>query len=204
MWSRSTVSRIILLLVVGGCGNDPLAPFEPEITNATDSFQLQASDVRSVTRTFTYTWRNTGTIANVNHSTTTSQGSARLIIRAANGAQVYDRSLVPSLNEASTAGTSGDWTIQLVLSGYRDAEFPGAATVTWTCRVVPPIEGRCPERFSAGCEGGRVREQGWHEKWAAVERDQRHPTRGSASHNTKFMPRNALRCLPPQPMKGNR
>lgn len=116
---RSAVSGVILLvLVVGGCGTDPLAPFEPEIGNATDSFQFQATDVRNVTGTFTYTWRNTGTVANVNHATTTLQGSARLTIRAASGAQVYDHSLVPSLNEATAAGTSGDWTIELVLSGY--------------------------------------------------------------------------------------
>lgn len=115
---QSLVRGITLAMALTACGSDPLAPFEPEITNATDSFQLQATDVSNVTRTFTYTWRNTGTIANVNHATTTLQGSARLIIKAGNGAQVYDRALVPSLNEATAAGTPGDWTIQLVLAGY--------------------------------------------------------------------------------------
>lgn len=119
MWSRSLATgAVVLALVVGGCDSDPLAPFEPEITNATDSFQLQATDVRNLTRTFTYTWRNTGTVANVNHATTAVQGSARLIIRADDETQVYDRTLVPSLNEATMSGASGDWTIQLVLSGY--------------------------------------------------------------------------------------
>jgi len=118
MRSQSLVAGVILAGMAGSCGSDPLAPFEPEITNATDSFQLQATDVSNVTRTITYTWRNTGTIANVNHATTTVQGSARVIIKAANGAQVYDRELVPSLTEATAAGTSGDWTIQLVMTGY--------------------------------------------------------------------------------------
>lgn len=116
---KSLATGVLLVAsFVGGCESDPLAPFEPEITNDTDSFQLQATDVRNVTRTFTYTWRNTGTIANVNHSTTTLQGSARVIIRAGNGAQVYDHALVPSLTEATAAGSTGDWTIQVSLSGY--------------------------------------------------------------------------------------
>jgi len=119
MSKKSLVPGILLVVAVaGGCGSDPLAPFEPEISNATDTFQLQATDVRDVTRTLTWTWHNAGTVANVNHATTTSRGSARLIIREAGGAIVYDRSLVPSLTEATSAGTAGDWTIQLVLSGY--------------------------------------------------------------------------------------
>lgn len=107
-----------LAWTMSGCGDDPLAPFDPEVTNAIDSFQLQASDVTNLTTTLTYTWRNTGTIANVNHSTTTSGGSARLIVRSANGTQLYDSVLVPSLNEQTSTGSAGDWTIQVVLSNY--------------------------------------------------------------------------------------
>lgn len=106
------------LALLGACGDDPLAPFEPQIDNATDSFQLQATDVRDVSTTLTYTWRNTGTVANVNHSTTTTAGSARLVVRSANGTDVYDKGLVPSLNEQTATGMPGDWTIRLVLSNY--------------------------------------------------------------------------------------
>jgi hypothetical protein len=107
-----------LAALVASCSEDPLAPFEPEINNATDSFQLQATNVRDVSTTLTYTWRNTGTVANINHSTTATGGSARLTIRAANGTQVYSHLLVPSLNEPTSVGTTGDWTIQLVLANY--------------------------------------------------------------------------------------
>jgi hypothetical protein len=103
---------------LAGCSDDALAPFQPEITNATDSFQLQATGVSNVTATLTYAWRNTGTVANVNHSTTTAAGSARVVIRASNGSQVYDKALVPSLNEQTNTGVSGDWRIQLVLANY--------------------------------------------------------------------------------------
>jgi hypothetical protein len=100
------------------CGDDPLAPFEPEVNNAADSFQLQATGVQNVTTTLTYTWRYTGTVANVNHSTTTTAGSVRLVVRAASGTQVYDKQLQPSLNEQTGTGPAGDWNVQVVFSGY--------------------------------------------------------------------------------------
>jgi hypothetical protein len=108
------------LLVIGtflAC-DDPLAPFQPEISNATDNFQLQATGVTSLSTTRTYSWSNTGTRATVNHSTTTSAGEAKLTIRDAAGTVVYDKVLVPSLNEPTTAGTAGTWSIQLRLTGY--------------------------------------------------------------------------------------
>lgn len=104
-------------LVAGGC-SDPLAPFQPEITNATDNFQFQATGVTAASTTLTYTWTNTGTRATINHSTTTSAGTARLTVRDATGTVIYDQALVPSLNEPTAAGTAGAWTIQVRLDGY--------------------------------------------------------------------------------------
>jgi hypothetical protein len=105
------------LLVGGGC-SDPLESFEPEITNATDNFQLQATGVSAVTSTFVYSWVNTGTRATINHSTTTTAGSAQLTIRDAGGSTVYDKGLAPSLNEPTSSGTAGTWTIELRLTSY--------------------------------------------------------------------------------------
>ncbi|MDX2059641.1 MAG: hypothetical protein SFV24_17655 [Gemmatimonadales bacterium] len=104
-------------LLVGGC-SDPLGPFEPEITNATDNFQLQATGVVGLSSTLTYSWANTGTRATVNHSTTTTAGTAELVIRDAAGTIVYDKDLVPSLNEATASGTAGTWTLQLRMTTY--------------------------------------------------------------------------------------
>ena len=119
---RRFASRLLsiaaLVWMVSGCSSDPLAPFEPEVNNTVDSFQLQGTGVTNLTTTLTYTWRNTGTVANVNHSTTTSGGTARLVVRSADGVQVYDEVLVPSLNEQTGTGPAGDWTIQVVLSNY--------------------------------------------------------------------------------------
>ena len=89
-----TVAAIFVSgITATGC-SDPLAPFQPEVTNATDNFQLQATGVSRVSATRTYSWSNTGTRATVNHSTTTSEGTARLVIRDAGGTSVYDGPLV--------------------------------------------------------------------------------------------------------------
>lgn len=105
------------MLTVSSC-SDPLGPFQPEITNSTDSFQLQATGVTDVSSTLTYAWTNTGSRATINHSTTTTAGSARLVIRDAAGTIVYDKALSPSLNEPTAVGSAGTWTIQLGLSSY--------------------------------------------------------------------------------------
>ncbi len=98
--------------------SDPLAPFQPEVSNTTDSFALQATGVSGLSSTKSYSWSNTGSRATINHSTTTSAGTVQLTVRDAAGAVVYDRGLVPSLNEPTTAGTAGTWTVQLRMTGY--------------------------------------------------------------------------------------
>lgn len=108
----------LLGMFAGAECSNPLAPFQPEVTNATDSFQLQATGVVGVTSTLTYSWSNTGTKATVNHSTTTTAGTAQLTIRDAGGTLVYDKALAASLNEATSVGTPGTWTVQLRLQGY--------------------------------------------------------------------------------------
>lgn len=107
-----------LVTTVAGCGDDPLAPFQPEVSNLPGSFELQATGVSNVTSTLTYTWANSGDIANIDHSTTTTQGTARLVIRADDGTQVYDEVLASSLNEQTAQGAAGDWTVEVILSNY--------------------------------------------------------------------------------------
>src|SRR5690349_632187 len=63
------IAALTSLGVVLACGNSsgPLAPFEPQINNAPDNFQFQASGVTNVTWTYTYRWSNTGDSATINH-----------------------------------------------------------------------------------------------------------------------------------------
>lgn len=103
---------------IAACTDDPVSPFQPDIGNEKNSFQLQASNLTNVTTTATYPWVNEGTRATINHSTTTTAGSAQLVIKDAIGATVYDKALTPSLNEPTTAGQAGTWSIQVTLSNY--------------------------------------------------------------------------------------
>lgn len=109
---------LVLLVALGACSDDPLAPFQPEVNNAPDTFQLQATGVSNRTASLSYSWTNSGAQATVNHSTTTTAGSARVIIKDGAGVIVYNKLLAPSLNEDTAAGTSGTWTVQLVLDDY--------------------------------------------------------------------------------------
>ncbi len=79
---------------------------------------MQATGVTNRTATLTYHWEITGTRAKVNHSTTTNSGTAKLIIKESGGATVYDKTLVPSLNDTTAVGSPGTWTILLELNRY--------------------------------------------------------------------------------------
>jgi len=109
---------ILCALILNQCSDNALAPFQPEVTSVKDNFQLQATGVKNRTATLTYQWENTGTRATVNHSTTTTHGTARVIVRDAGGSTVYDKVLVPSLTDTTTVGSSGIWTILLELNQY--------------------------------------------------------------------------------------
>ncbi len=112
------MSLTISVGVMNGCKNDSLAPFQPEVGNLQDSFQLQATNVSNVSTTLVYSWNNSGTKASINHSTTTTMGSTLLVIKDAAGAAVYSRALSPSLNDTTSTGTAGVWSISMTLSNY--------------------------------------------------------------------------------------
>ena len=116
----SSSNRTLLPLVIFAliACNDSLAPFQPEITNATDNFQLQATDVTNLTNTFDFTWQNTGTMANVNQATTIAAGSATLTIFDAQNVQVYTRNLADNGTFQTAAGSTGAWMIRMVLTNY--------------------------------------------------------------------------------------
>jgi len=105
------------MLVAVAC-NDSLAPFQPEIANLPDNFQLQATNVKAVTNTFEYTWQNSGTTANVNQATTVAAGTAQLTILDSQGTQVYTRDLAENGTFQTTPGTTGAWKIRMALTNY--------------------------------------------------------------------------------------
>jgi hypothetical protein len=109
---------LVVTATATACGSDPLAPFEPQISNAAGNFQLQATNVASVTTTLTYSWANSGTRATINHSTVTSAGTTLLVIRDGAGVTVYSKALSPSLNEPTAVGQAGTWSVQLTTTNY--------------------------------------------------------------------------------------
>lgn len=108
-----------LVAVLAACGGDSVTnpQFEPEIVNLTDSFAFQVTDLTNVSENVTYTWQHTGTLGNVNQSSSVSAGTATLTILDAQGTQVYSRNLSENGTFTTNAGTDGSWTIQVALSG---------------------------------------------------------------------------------------
>lgn len=103
-----------LVVQVAGCGSDPVSPgVQPEISNQVDNFQYQVTDIRGYTHTDTYSWQNTGTQANVDQSSTVTDGAASLVVLDATGTPVYSRSLADNGSFTSAAGTTGTWTIRV-------------------------------------------------------------------------------------------
>ena len=109
-------------LVLTACGGDspasPLAPFQPQINNAPDNFQFQATGVANVTWTHDYVWSNSGTGASINQSTTVASGAATVTVFDANGTQVYSQSLSANGTFTTAAGVAGNWTIRVSLTQY--------------------------------------------------------------------------------------
>ncbi len=128
MESRNSAPLAIVTLLlagaitVGGCGggsssSNVLAPkFQPEVVNSIDDFQFQVTGVTGATQTLNYSWRNTGTQANVNQACSISGGSATLVLRDSTGAQIYSRSLADNGTFVSLAGAPSAWSMQVVLS----------------------------------------------------------------------------------------
>ena len=109
----------VLALPACDGGSGTLAPFQPEINNATDNFQFQVTGLDGVTLTREYAWQNTGTRADVNQAAALTGGSATLEVLAAGNAQVYSRSLAANGTFETDPGTAGAWKIRVSLQNAR-------------------------------------------------------------------------------------
>lgn len=111
-------------LVVVSCNSkatDPLAPYSPEVTNATDNFQFQATGMQNVNLSRDYSWRNTGDSATVNQSVSAgATGTLTLEILDSLGTQVYTKSLTLNGTFGTTQRTlaePGLWTLRVRFTG---------------------------------------------------------------------------------------
>ena len=116
----STLAFFLFLLALtgAGCGDsNVIGPSNQlEVTNATDNFQFQASNLVDITQSLAYTWTNTGTQANINQSGSLAGGTALLIVRDPSGNEVYRRSLSETGSFVTGTGAAGAWRIELRLS----------------------------------------------------------------------------------------
>jgi hypothetical protein len=126
---RATVlarfTAVTALVWMTACGDSPTAPgIQPQITNNTDAFSYQVTDIESFTGTYSYTWQNTGTVAKVTHASDAGAvGTATLSVLDANGTLVYSGELATTGEPLTTpAGVAGAWTIRLVYEAYSNTQ----------------------------------------------------------------------------------
>ena len=113
------LGALMILTIAGGCGaNNSLAPFQPEVNNSADNFQMQATAVKNTSTTLEYNWSNSGTTANVNQATTFTSGTANLAIFDSQNAQVYIHNLNDNGTYTTTSGVAGTWRIVVQLNNY--------------------------------------------------------------------------------------
>jgi hypothetical protein len=114
------------LVFVSACGDGPTAPpgIQPQITNITDAFSYQITNLDNVTGTYDYTWQNTGTLAKVTHASNAgATGTATVTLRDAAGSQVYTGAFATTGEPVSSpAGVAGAWTIRVVYTNYSNAQ----------------------------------------------------------------------------------
>jgi len=107
---------VLFIVLLAGCSKqvrltDPA--FQPQITNQTDTFAFQVTNLTGVTQALSYNWQNTGTRADINQASQITSGSATLTILDAAGQQVYTSSLASNGTFTTATGTSGNWTIRI-------------------------------------------------------------------------------------------
>ena len=128
MYSHKFAARlrwagVLFVFALAGCGgsnNNALNPqFQPQVANATDTFQFQSTGVTGVTQNLHYGWQTTGTAASTNQASTLTAGTATVTISDANGKVVYTGNLAANGTFVSAAGAGpGLWSIDVALHGY--------------------------------------------------------------------------------------
>lgn len=101
-----------------GCSNssNPLAAFQPEITNNLDSFEFQATGITNVSTTIEYVWQNSGTRATINQSSAVTAGSATVTLFSPDSVVRYSGSLSTNGTFQSDTATAGAWRIRVTLT----------------------------------------------------------------------------------------
>jgi hypothetical protein len=98
----------------------PLGPEnDEEVENLPDNFRYFADNLDNVHDSRTFTWRNNGTTATVEHNNFIHHGSVIMIVRDAAGALVDSVPMEWQLETETDAGVPGNWTVTFNFYGAR-------------------------------------------------------------------------------------
>ena len=106
-----------LLVIAAGCSDaNVIGPANQlEVSNVPGTFEWQVTALDEVTQTLSYSWSNPGTTADVNQASSVGAGTATVRVTDATGTEVYARSLAENGTFATGVGTTGTWTIVVML-----------------------------------------------------------------------------------------
>jgi hypothetical protein len=117
-WGLRGLVALAVTLAGGSCTNpaETLGPGNHvQVTNLVGHFQLTADNIQNVTTTMTFAWQNPGIYAAIQHLSFTPHGTTLLIIRDADGTEVYNGKLLYQLDDRTLNGTPGGWTVTFSL-----------------------------------------------------------------------------------------
>ena len=106
-------------VILGACsgGANLVGPSNQlQVTNATDDFQFQVTNLSSVQQTLRYTWTITGDSASVNQASAITGGTATLTVRDPGGAVVYQANLTSNGTFHTSKSTPGAWGVEVKLA----------------------------------------------------------------------------------------
>lgn len=131
MLTRSSITvrsiGLVALFLLAACGDEATAPapgIQPQITNNTDAFSYQLTDLDGASGSWDYTWQNTGTFAKVRHASNAGgTGTAVVTVKDATGTQVYTGPFASSGEIVSSpAGVAGAWSITVLYTNYSNTQ----------------------------------------------------------------------------------
>jgi len=115
-------TSIIFFCMIGtmiGCSSDPASPplpgVEPEVANNPDTFEFQVTSVENFTGSWSYDWTTTGTMVDVDQSSTVTSGTISLTIMDSDGIVVYSGDLSQGGSFTTESGATGQWRIVVTL-----------------------------------------------------------------------------------------
>jgi len=117
-------AAVALALGAVACMDTIIKEYGPEnhvlLSVQTDSCRFQAESLDNVHDVTRWVWTNTGTTAVVHHLSFYHHGGSQLTILDANGDSILRRvPLEYALDDTTTAGAPGVWTVELQLFGGR-------------------------------------------------------------------------------------